>query len=126
MFNPFPGNRPPQFPPQQPQWPLQPQQPPHRPPQDGGHGHGRRESAPTTPPPDFIPPQTRQARAVDAGAIRGCLRSFMYVWLTNGQAFWMFPTFVGRRSVAGYRWSRFGWVYTGFDLRMVASFHCMR
>jgi len=85
-----------------------------------------RNDAPHTPPPDYIPNRARQSRAVDPGAIRGCLHSFMYVWLTNGQAFWMYPTFVGRRSISGFRWSRFGWVYTGFDLRMVESFFCTR
>jgi len=120
MFpNPFPNrpaNRPPVHPPFNP-----PFNPPLTPP-----GAPGRNDAPRTPPPDYVPARARASRAVDPGAISGCLNSFMYVWLTNGQAFWMFPTFVGRRSISGFRWSRFGWVYTGFDLRLVESFFCAR
>ena len=128
MFpNPFPNRRPPGQPPF-----LPPGQPGHNPGHNPPHSphvpptQPGRNDAPRTAPPDYVPNRARAARAVDPGAIRGCLHSFMYVWLTNGQAFWMYPTFVGRRSVSGFRWSRFGWVYTGFDLRLVESFFCTR
>jgi len=104
---------------------------PNNPPQHDRPQHfpGNRPGShdmPRSAPPDFVPQRAMQGRAVDPGAIRGCLRSFTYVWLRNGQQFWMFPTFVGRQSIAGYRWSGFGWLYTGFDLRLVDGFHCMR
>ena len=126
MFpNPFPGQRPGSRPPAPPLMPPSPPHTPHNPPHHQPHGPGR-HSAPQSPPPNFVPPQPRQTRAVDAGAIRGCLNSFMYVWLRNGQSFWMFPTFVGRQSISGYRWTRFGWAFTGFSLQVVESFFCMR
>jgi len=130
MFpNPFPGNRPPSPPPAPPHSgrpPAPPFAPPHGAPHGNPHGNPGRHSAPTSPPPDFVPPQSRQTRAIDPGAIRGCMNNFVYVWLRNGQSFWMFPTFVGRQSISGYRWSHFGWVYTGFSLRLIESFFCMR
>ena len=58
---------------------------------------------PSSPPPGFTPQQSQfQTFAVDPGAIRGCLFRFTYVWLRR-DAFWFFPTFVGRNSVAGFR-----------------------
>ena len=81
-------------------------------------------SAPRFAPPAYTPRHVPGLRAVDAGAISGCLYSFTYLWLNNRQQFWFFPTFVGRRSVAGYRWMHNNWVYMGFDLRMVDSFFC--
>ncbi|MFD2446881.1 hypothetical protein ACFSO7_23350 [Bacillus sp. CGMCC 1.16607] len=89
-------------------------------------GGGGQSGAPTSPPPSFIPQQTSaQAFAVDPGGIRGCLFRNTYVWLNTGESFWYFPTFVGRTSVAGWRWSRrFGWVYFGINLRSIQSFQC--
>ncbi|RYG74208.1 hypothetical protein EU245_03060 [Lentibacillus lipolyticus] len=88
-------------------------------------------SAPNSPPPPFTPqqPQSLQAQgdvgvfAVDPGAIRGCLFQFTYIWL-RWDAFWFFPIYVGRHSIAGFRWQRNRWVYYGVDLDNVQSFQC--
>ncbi|GAA0450341.1 hypothetical protein GCM10008935_00940 [Alkalibacillus silvisoli] len=81
---------------------------------------------PASPPPSFIPPQQPQIglQAVDPGAIRGCLYRYTYLWLDNRQRFWFYPTYVGRRSVSGYRWTGFFWVYYGVDLERINSFQC--
>ncbi len=79
---------------------------------------------PTQAPPSQIPEKRASLRAVDPGGIRPCLYSYTYVWLTNGRSFWFYPTFVGRKSVSGYRWSRYGWSFIGFDLDLIESFVC--
>ncbi|WP_317618326.1 transporter [Paenibacillus sp. PL91] len=80
---------------------------------------------PTAPPPQFTPQQPSASLfAVDPGAISGCLFRNTYVWLNNGQNFWFFPIFVGRRSVAGFRWFGRSWGYTGIDLRQISTFTC--
>jgi len=92
-------------------------QPPEIPPQQAG-------AAPNTPPPPFEPQQPQfQTFAVDPGGIRGCLFRFTYIW-TTGEAFWFYPTFVGRNSIAGFRWRGNRWVYYGIDLNRVQSFQC--
>lgn len=91
------------------------------PPFGGGQQQG---GAPSTPPPSYTPQESASLFAVDPGAIRGCLYRFTYVWLNNGSSFWFYPTFVGRDSVAGYRWRGFRWVYYGTDLRRIRSFRC--
>jgi hypothetical protein len=102
-----------------------PGQPP-RPPGPPAPGPGQQAGPPTTPPPAFVPAQTQQVGtfAVDPGAIRRCLYRFTYVWLTNRQQFWFYPTFIGRRSISGYRWNGWMWVYFGTDLRRIESFQC--
>jgi hypothetical protein len=86
--------------------------------------------APSSAPPAFIPPrpgdvlQGPTVYAVDPGAIRPCTFQFVYLWLTNGQQFWAWLVFVGPRSVAGFRWTRFGWRYFGTDLRNIDTFVC--
>jgi len=90
----------------------------------GGGPGGSQGAAPTSPPPAFTPAQPQvQTFAVDPGAIRGCLFRYTYIWLRR-DAFWFFPTFVGRTSIAGYRWNGFRWVYFGIDLDRIQSFQC--
>ena len=93
----------------------------------GGPGSGPSSGPPTSPPPSFTPQSPQEGGittfAVDPGGIRGCLFRFTYVWLRR-DAFWYFPTFVGRRSIAGYRWNGFRWVYFGIDLNRIQSFQC--
>lgn len=89
---------------------------PINPPQTGG--------PPTSPPPSFEPTQPSfQTFAIDPGAIRGCLFRFTYIWLDR-DSFWFYPVFIGRQSVAGYRFRRNRWVYFGIDLDRIDSFQC--
>ena len=112
----------------------QQQQPPFGPPgsgQGGGFGGGPGQAGPPLgPPPSTIPPEQGQGQfgvfAVDPGGIRRCLYRFTFIRLNNGRAFWYYPTFVGRNSVAGYRWRRnqFRWDFFGIDLNQIRSFSC--
>jgi len=77
--------------------------PPRNMPRRPGHGRGR-------------------PRPIDVAALRPTLRRIVYIWLRNGDGFWFFPTFVGPRTIAGFRWSRFGWMYTGIDINRIESF----
>lgn len=89
-----------------------------------GQGQQQQGGPPTSPPPGFTPQQAQfQTFAVDPGAIRGCLFRYTYVWLRR-DAFWFYPVFVGRNSIAGYRWRRNRWVYFGIDLDQIQSFQC--
>ena len=123
--NTFP--QPPGLPPGRP--PFTPPGPPSGVPPFAPPGQGQTPSGgpPSSPPPAYTPTKTQQVGvlAVDPGGIRGCLHRYTYVWLTNGQQFWYYPTFVGRRSIAGYRWTGFWWVYFGIDLRRIDSFQCV-
>lgn len=90
----------------------------------GQPGQDQQFGPPTSPPPSVVPTQQVEAFAVDPGSIVRCLFRYTYVWLRNRQQFWFFPTFVGRRSVSGYRWTGFRWIYFGIDLRQIQSFTC--
>ncbi|QBP42324.1 transporter [Paenisporosarcina antarctica] len=128
----FPGQmRPPGFPGQGPPSGFPGQGPPPGFPGQGRPPGGQSSSGPPTgPPPSFVPQQPAEARggaqifAVDPGAIRGCLFRFTYVWLRNGRSFWFYPTYVGRQSIAGFRWNGRRWNYYGTDLNRITSFQC--
>ncbi|WP_313892818.1 transporter [Psychrobacillus sp.] len=123
----FPGQMMPppgQFPGQFPGFPGQPGPsfPPSFPPPGQQNQEG---NAPTSPPPSFVPQQQSVSTfAVDPGSIRGCLYRNTFIWLRNGSSFWFFPTFVGRRSVSGFRWTGRMWTFYGTDLNRISSFQC--
>ena len=106
-----------------------PMGPPPGPPGTGGPSQGSQSGPPSSPPPTFVPAQTQQQQvgtfAVDPGSIRGCLFRYTYVWLNNREQFWYYPTFVGRTSISGWRWTGFNWVFFGVDLRQIQSFTCV-
>ncbi|MBB3111664.1 hypothetical protein FHS18_003732 [Paenibacillus phyllosphaerae] len=88
------------------------------------------QQPPTAPPPQMTPPQPMSQQgvssfAVDPGGIRGCLFRNTYIWPRFGNGFWFYPTFVGRTSVAGYRWNGRFWAYSGISLRSIESFTCV-
>lgn len=109
-------------PPQGPPFGGGPGQPPQGPPFGGGGQGGQ------LPPPPATPPSTQNATlfAVDPGSLYGCLYRYTWIRMENGRAFWFYPIFIGRTSVAGYRWQRRRrqWIYTGFDTNRIASFQC--
>lgn len=92
----------------------------------GASPGGDQYGPPPGPPPASVPQESFSATAlaVDPGAIRRCRFRFTYIWLNNGNSFWFYPTFIGRTSVAGWRWRRIGWTYYGTDLRRIRSFTC--
>lgn len=86
---------------------------------------------PMTPPPSRVPERPQavglrgETRAVSPGSIRSCMGRFTYVWLSNGQEFWMFPIQIWGNTVAGFRWERrFGWSYVGISLNRIDMFTC--
>lgn len=100
--------------------------PPFGQPPFGGGGFGQ-SGAPSGPPPAFMPNQSMAGPSlfkVDPGSIRPCRFRFVFLWLRNGRSFWAWLTFVGRNSVAGWRWNGFRWVYFGVDLDEIVSFYC--
>lgn len=94
-----------------------------------GPPSGPSSGPPSGPPPSVAPqlggPQGIGVLAVDPGSIRRCRFRFVYMQLRNGREFWMWLTFVGRRSVSGWRWTGRRWVYFGVDLRQIESFYCL-
>ncbi|NLK88075.1 MAG: hypothetical protein GX279_11390 [Clostridiaceae bacterium] len=89
-----------------------------------GPGGGPGTGPPSGRPPAFTPAQQAGVFAVDPGSIRRCMFRYVYIWLDNRQQFWAWLVFVGRRSVAGWRWTGFRWVYFGVDLNRISSFIC--
>ncbi|KUO71612.1 MAG: hypothetical protein APF77_05155 [Clostridia bacterium BRH_c25] len=108
--------------------PFGPQFPPSTGGPGPGPGAGPTDGPPSGPPPSVTPQlQVQQGigvQAIDPGSIRRCRYRFVYLQLRNGREFWVWLTFVGRRSVSGWRWTGFRWVYFGVDLRQIDSFYC--
>jgi hypothetical protein len=107
--------------------------PPSGPPNMGGMHGNQQASPPSGPPPNATPSKNQgsvksysgvSTKAIESGAIFPCKYQYVYIWLTNGTSFWAWLTYVGRKSVSGYRWNGRRWVYFGTDLRRIDSFVC--
>lgn len=83
---------------------------------------------PPSSPPTTTPQMPQSAQmgtyAVDPFAIKGCLFRYTYIWMKGGNQFWLWPVYVGRTSVSGFRWTGRRWVYTGIDLNRIEMFTC--
>ena len=107
--------------------------PPSGPPNmGGGQGHGQ-TSPPSGAPPNKVPSKNESnvksysgisPLAIESGAILPCKYRYVYIWLTSGSSFWSWLTFVGKKSVSGFRWTGHRWVYFGTDLKRIDSFIC--
>lgn len=87
-------------------------------------GPGRPSEIPVSPPPSFIPERPQfQTFSTDPDAVSPCLFEFTYIWLKQ-DAFWYYPTFLSRRSIAGFRWNGFRWVYFGIGLNQIETYQC--
>ena len=78
-------------------------------------------------PPAQIPAKTAEARhrSVSACAMSGCVGRHTYIWLKNGAGFWLYPTYSGKRSLSGYRWTLKGWIFAGVILDWIDFFQCV-
>lgn len=91
---------------------------------------------PKSPPPNYTPSKkekgvqslssSKNTKAVSPNSIRFCLFKYTYIWEVSGRNYWTFLINVDRRSVSGFRWLGFTWVYFGLDLRRIDSFICYR
>ncbi|MGL5617105.1 MAG: hypothetical protein ACRDD2_12900 [Sarcina sp.] len=89
---------------------------------------------PMGPPPSYTPSKSNKSvqsinespntKSVSGNTIRFCLYKYSYIWQTNGRGYWAYLISVDKRSIAGFRWINYRWVYFGLDLRLIDSFQC--
>ena len=89
---------------------------------------------PMSKPPNFIPTKedtktvkltgSGQVKAVDPSSVKPCIRKFVYIWQKNDYSYWAYLTYIGPKSIAGWRWAGWRWVYFGLDLNRIDSFIC--
>lgn len=63
-------------------------------------------------------------RKIDSDAIKPCKYKYTYIWFKCGHEYWMWLTYVGKKSIAGFIWLGFEWAYFGTDLDNIDSFIC--
>lgn len=92
-----------------------------------GGGPGGNTQMPAGPPPSFTP-QMQQLSASQSqqgsSGIRRCIFRNTFIWQRNGSSFWFFPTFVTQNVILGFRWSRFGWVFSSVNRNSILTFQC--
>ncbi|SHK08702.1 hypothetical protein SAMN02745163_03190 [Clostridium cavendishii DSM 21758] len=102
--------------------------------QFGGQG-----GSPMGPPPAYIPAKNDtkvksfspsgdsnnpNMKYVSGGSLKPCLYRYTYIWQNNGRSYWAYLTRIDPRSVSGWRWLGFRWVFFGVDTNRIDSFVC--
>lgn len=70
-------------------------------------------------------PPARPANTIPA-VLQSCIDGLVYVWLRNGENFWMIPNEIYENAVYGYQWDNVsGWFPTGLYLSDIISATCI-
>ena len=89
-----------------------------------GGGPGANTPMPMGPPPAFSPTMTPTTQQAGSSGIRRCIYRNTFIWQVNGNSFWFFPTFIAQNVILGFRWGRFGWVFSTVNRDSILTFQC--
>lgn len=96
-----------------------------------GSAARQNKAYPMGPPPSKTPEKPKQKTAkgaetkmVSPNSIQPCKFRFTYIWLKNKREFWVWPTYIDKYTLAGFRWTGRGWGYFGVDLKQIEEFIC--
>ncbi|MGL5244624.1 MAG: hypothetical protein ACRC7R_05520 [Sarcina sp.] len=88
---------------------------------------------PLVPPPSYLPSKNdKNVKKLNYNTnnpsssklMSLCLNKFTYIWQTNGRSYWTYLISTNNKSVCGFRWGGFRWIYFGLDLNRIDSFLC--
>jgi hypothetical protein len=65
-----------------------------------------------------------ETRVINPAMLSRCAGGLAYLWLINGESGWLYIIGVYDNAVAGYTWTKAGWVYTGVSTDFINGFYC--
>lgn len=88
----------------------------------------QQQQPPKNPPPNYIPnmPAAAESDLTTTGfdTITPCIFKHTYLWLKNGQSFWLYPVVINRTLVSGWRYRGGQWLYFTVFLNNIKGFVC--
>lgn len=82
------------------------------------------QKRPQNPPPNYIPKLPTSVSSIESSVIYPCIHKYTYLWLKNGESFWAYIIYVGKRAVFGWRYKGGRWVQFHSHLRRIKNFTC--
>lgn len=82
------------------------------------------QKRPQNPLPGYIPKLPAAVRPIDISTISPCAHKYTYLWLKNGESFWAYIVYVGKRAVSGWRNIGGRWKQFGLHLKQIKNFIC--
>ncbi|MPQ43873.1 hypothetical protein [Clostridium tarantellae] len=84
---------------------------------------------PLGPPPSYLPSKNDKNVSITKGNLNSkpfslCINKFTYIWQTNGRSYWTYLILANNKSICGFRWTAFRWIYFGLDLNRINAFVC--
>lgn len=84
----------------------------------------KHQERPKNPPPDYTPMMPTSTGSIESSAIFPCTFRYTYLWLKNGESFWSYIAYVGKRAISGWKYKKGRWVQFGLHLRQIKNFTC--
>jgi len=78
---------------------------------------------PPAPAPEVVPGYCQRFYNLSPEILSMYLYSYIYIWITPFESFWMYPINVDINYIYGYIWINNLWVHTQFDWRNINSFY---
>lgn len=72
--------------------------------------------------PNNIPEDTSKLISDDIHTIKNIRHHIIFIWLENGERFWFYPVYFGKRYIYGYRWTGAEWVYSSVLINGIESY----
>jgi hypothetical protein len=79
---------------------------------------------PQNPPPNYIPKMPTLVNSIEYSVISPCIHKYTYLWLKNGESFWAYIVYAGKKAVAGWRYTKGRWIHFGLHLSRIKNFTC--
>lgn len=79
---------------------------------------------PKNPPPNYTPKIPTSVSSIEYNIISPCVYKYTYLWLKNGESFWSYIVYVGKRAVSGWRYKRGRWIHFSSHLKQIKNFTC--
>lgn len=78
---------------------------------------------PTSPPPSIVPLYCKVPIEPTPELLNAYINTIIYLWLSNGNEFWMCPKYVNGNILCGYVWSGDSWESACFNCKLIKSIY---
>lgn len=68
-----------------------------------------RPSFPAYSPPRYYPEKTYLNAYKEL--LRNCLFTYLFIWMTDGYSYWLYPNDYNSQMLSGYVWNGYSWQY---------------
>ncbi|HAN20162.1 MAG: hypothetical protein A2Y15_03265 [Clostridiales bacterium GWF2_36_10] len=82
-----------------------------------------KNNLPPSRPPQIEPTYCKGKNKYEPSELKPLLNTYIYIWLSNGSSFWMYPVKLADNMVCGYTWSGESWEMLYISCALIKSLY---